>query len=110
MTIYNLGEIRVTAPPGGYVLDAVATEGHITMDDGDLKPSEGSDPHVTGADPRRRSDAHAPHHARRHHGAESLRANNLVRSLQFAVYSSRFTVYSSPCSPLPPFSRRPSPI
>ena len=49
VTIYNLGEIRVTAPPGGYVLDAVATEGHVTMDDGDLKASEGSDPHITGA-------------------------------------------------------------
>jgi DUF4097 and DUF4098 domain-containing protein YvlB len=48
VTIYNLGDIRVTAPPGGYTLDAVATEGHITMDDGDLKPSEGPDPHVTG--------------------------------------------------------------
>ncbi len=49
VTIYNLGEIRVTAPPGGYTLDAVATEGHITMDDGDLKASEGSDPHIAGA-------------------------------------------------------------
>jgi Putative adhesin len=48
VTIYNLGEIRVTAPPGGYTIDAVATEGHITMDDGDLKPSDGPDPHVAG--------------------------------------------------------------
>jgi hypothetical protein len=49
VTIYNLGDIRVTAPPGGYVLDAVATEGHLSMDDGDLKAPEGSDPHITGA-------------------------------------------------------------
>lgn len=48
VTIYNLGEIRVTAPPGGYTLDAVATEGRITMEDGDLKPSEGNDPRAVG--------------------------------------------------------------
>jgi hypothetical protein len=48
VTIYNLGEIRATAPPGGYTIDAVATEGHITMDDADLKPSDGPDPHITG--------------------------------------------------------------
>ena len=48
VTIYNLGEIRVTAPPGGYTLDAVATEGRITIEDGDLKPSEGNDPRATG--------------------------------------------------------------
>jgi hypothetical protein len=47
VTIYNLGEIRVTAPPGGYTLDAAATEGRIIIEDGDLKPSEGNDPHVT---------------------------------------------------------------
>jgi hypothetical protein len=49
VTIYNLGEIRVTAPPGGYTLDAVATEGRLNLEDGDLKPSEGTDPRVTGA-------------------------------------------------------------
>jgi hypothetical protein len=49
VTIYNLGEIRVTAPPGGFALDAVATEGRIRLEDGDLKPSEGTDPRVTGA-------------------------------------------------------------
>jgi hypothetical protein len=48
VTIYNLGEIRVTAPPGGYALDAVATEGRLTVEDGDLKPSEGVDPHAAG--------------------------------------------------------------
>jgi hypothetical protein len=49
VTIYNLGAIRVTAPPGGYTLDAAATEGRITLEDGDLKPSEGSDPRAAGA-------------------------------------------------------------
>src|SRR5205085_11575363 len=49
VTIYNLGEIRVTGPPGGYTLDAVATEGRIALEDGDLKASEGADPHVTGS-------------------------------------------------------------
>jgi hypothetical protein len=48
VTIYNLGDIRVTAPPGGYALDAGATEGHLNIDDGDNKPSEGNDPHASG--------------------------------------------------------------
>jgi hypothetical protein len=48
ITIYNLGAIRVTAPPGGYTLDAVTTEGRINMDDGDVTPSEGADPHAAG--------------------------------------------------------------
>jgi hypothetical protein len=48
VTLYNLGEIRVTAPPGGYTLDAVATEGRITMEDGDVKPTEGNDPNAKG--------------------------------------------------------------
>jgi hypothetical protein len=48
VTIYSLGEIRVTAPPGGYTLDAVATEGRINVDDGEIKPSEGPDPHAAG--------------------------------------------------------------
>ena len=48
VTIYNLGEIHVTAPPGGYALDAAATEGRITMDDGEIKPSEGSDQRAAG--------------------------------------------------------------
>jgi len=48
VTIYNLGEIRVTPPPGGYTLDAVATEGRLTIDDGDVKPSEGNDPRAAG--------------------------------------------------------------
>jgi hypothetical protein len=48
VTIYNLGEIRVTAPPGGYTLDAVTTEGRITIEDGDVKPADGSDPRAAG--------------------------------------------------------------
>jgi hypothetical protein len=50
VTIYSLGEIRVTAPPGGYTLDAVATEGRLNLDDGDgeVKPSEGTDPRASG--------------------------------------------------------------
>jgi hypothetical protein len=49
VTIYNLGAIVVTAPPGGYTLDAVATEGRITSDDSDITatPSDGPDARVT---------------------------------------------------------------
>jgi hypothetical protein len=49
VTIYNLGAIVVTAPPGGYTLDAVATEGKITADDSSITatPSDGPDAHVT---------------------------------------------------------------
>jgi hypothetical protein len=49
VTIYNLGAIVVTAPPGGYTIDAVATEGRITSDDSDITatPSEGPDARVT---------------------------------------------------------------
>jgi hypothetical protein len=48
VTIYNLGAIRVTAPPGGYTLDAVTTEGRINVDDEEIKPSEGTDQHAVG--------------------------------------------------------------
>lgn len=48
VTIYNQGAIRVTAPPGGYALDAAATEGGITIHDGEVKPSEGNDSRATG--------------------------------------------------------------
>jgi len=48
VTIYNLGEIRVTPPPGGYTLDAMATEGRITVEDGEIKPSDGTDPRAAG--------------------------------------------------------------
>jgi len=45
VTIYNVGAITVTAPPGGYDLDASATEGRITSEDGTITaaPSDGSD-------------------------------------------------------------------
>lgn len=40
VTIYSTGDdIQVTAPPGGYTLDAVATEGRISIEDGGLTPS-----------------------------------------------------------------------
>jgi hypothetical protein len=48
VTIHNLGAIRVTAPPAGYTLDAVTTEGRINVDDGEIKPSEGGDQHAAG--------------------------------------------------------------
>jgi len=49
VTIYNLGAIVVTAPPGGYTLDAVASEGRITSDDSAITatPSDGPDAHVS---------------------------------------------------------------
>jgi hypothetical protein len=48
VTIYNLGAISVTAPPDGYTLDAVATEGRITTDDSSITatPSDGPDARV----------------------------------------------------------------
>lgn len=49
VTIYNVGALRVTPPPGGYTLDASASEGRITIDDGDITPSEGPDARATGA-------------------------------------------------------------
>ena len=49
VTIYNVGVIVVTAPPGAYTLDAVATEGRITSDDSSITatPSDGPDARVT---------------------------------------------------------------
>ena len=45
VTIYSTGEdIRVTAPPGGYTLDAVATEGDITSEDSTLTATPGDSP------------------------------------------------------------------
>jgi len=45
VTIYNVGAITVTAPPGGYDLDASATEGHVTSEDSAITatPADGSD-------------------------------------------------------------------
>jgi hypothetical protein len=40
LTIYNTSDdMTVTAPPGGYTLDAVATDGGLTIEDGALKPT-----------------------------------------------------------------------
>lgn len=45
VTIYSTGEdIRVTAPPGGYTLDAVATEGDITSEDSSITATPGDSP------------------------------------------------------------------
>ena len=45
VTIYSTGEdIRVAAPPGGYLLDAVATEGDITSEDSSITATPGDSP------------------------------------------------------------------
>ncbi|HYT64908.1 MAG TPA: hypothetical protein VEL51_00715 [Vicinamibacterales bacterium] len=50
VTIYSTGEeIIVTAPPVGYSLDAVATDGRLVLDDGTLKPADDAEQRVTGA-------------------------------------------------------------
>ena len=50
ITIYSTGEdIIVEAPPGGYTVDAVATEGQLVLEDGTLK--------VTGEDQQREQRA-----------------------------------------------------
>jgi hypothetical protein len=50
VTIYSTGEdISVVAPPGGYTVNAVATEGTILLDDGTLKPGGEGEQRVTGA-------------------------------------------------------------
>jgi len=48
VTIDNLGAITVTAPPGGYTLDAVATEGRIAVDEPGMTPSDGPDSRAAG--------------------------------------------------------------
>jgi hypothetical protein len=50
ITIYSTGsDITVTAPPGGYSIDAVATEGRLVLNDGTLKAADEHDQRVTGA-------------------------------------------------------------
>lgn len=45
VTIYSTGrDIRVLAPPGGYTLDAVATEGDITSEDSSITATPGDSP------------------------------------------------------------------
>jgi hypothetical protein len=48
VTIYNVGDINVTAPPMGYALDAVSVEGGISLEDGGITPSEGPDARAAG--------------------------------------------------------------
>ena len=50
VTIYSTQEdLNVTAPPSGYTLDAVATEGRISIDDGSVKSSGEADQRAAGA-------------------------------------------------------------
>jgi hypothetical protein len=46
VTISNVGGIAVTAPPGGYDLDALATDGHVTVEDGPVPTTDGPDSHA----------------------------------------------------------------
>jgi hypothetical protein len=48
VTIYNFGEINVTAPPNGYTLDASATDGHLFLDDGAFKTGGDGESHAEG--------------------------------------------------------------
>jgi hypothetical protein len=49
ITVYSTGEnIQLTAPPGGYTLDAVATEGRISIDDEGVTPSGENEQRATG--------------------------------------------------------------
>jgi hypothetical protein len=53
LTVYNTGEdISVTPAPGGYTLDAIATDGDLRIEDGSLKPS-GDDREKRAAGPVR---------------------------------------------------------
>jgi hypothetical protein len=50
LTIYSTGEdIVFVAPPAGYTLDAVATEGRVDVADGGLKPQDEGESRVSGA-------------------------------------------------------------
>jgi hypothetical protein len=50
VTIYTTGEdATVSAPPGGYGLDAVATEGRLVLEDGNLQPTGEGEQRVSGA-------------------------------------------------------------
>jgi hypothetical protein len=50
VTIYSTGDdIVVTPPSAGYTLDAVATDGRLVLEDGDLKPTGDGEERVTGA-------------------------------------------------------------
>jgi putative adhesin len=51
VTIYNMSQdITVTPPPAGYSLDAVATDGQITVEDGAVKPTgDGAEQRASGS-------------------------------------------------------------
>jgi hypothetical protein len=50
VTIYGMGDdVSVTPPPSGYALDAVATDGRISIDDGSITVSGESDQRAAGA-------------------------------------------------------------
>jgi hypothetical protein len=51
LTVYSTSDdIRVTPAPGGYTLDATATDGHINVEDAALKPSgDDREQRVSGA-------------------------------------------------------------
>ena len=48
VTIYNTGDMTVTAPPGGYTLDAQATDGSIAVEDSGVTPTEGPESQASG--------------------------------------------------------------
>jgi hypothetical protein len=48
VTVYNLGEILLTPPLGGYTLDATANDGRVTVEDAGITASEGPDSHAEG--------------------------------------------------------------
>jgi hypothetical protein len=50
VTIYSTGDdVDVTPPPSGYTLDAVTTDGRISIDDGSIAPSGETDQRAAGA-------------------------------------------------------------
>jgi hypothetical protein len=50
VTIYSTGDdVDVTPPSSGYTLDAVTTDGQISIDDGSIKPSGETDQRAAGA-------------------------------------------------------------
>jgi hypothetical protein len=48
LRIDNLGVVTVTAPPDGYTLDAIASEGRIRIDEPGITPSDGADSRASG--------------------------------------------------------------
>jgi hypothetical protein len=50
VTIYSMGDdVDVTPPSSGYTLDAVTTDGRISIDDGSIAPSGDTDQRAAGA-------------------------------------------------------------